>query len=51
MQTENVFDRIVEKNRKFWLLTTDSSLSKAQRLELIEELFGEKPTSAQRSGS
>lgn len=39
MESKNVFDRIVEKNAKFWALTTDSTLTEAEKLRLVEELF------------
>jgi hypothetical protein len=35
----DVIDRIVEKNQKFWALTTDSTLTEAEKLALLNELF------------
>lgn len=38
----DVIDRIVEKNQKFWQLTTDSTLTEAKRLKLLEQIFPPK---------
>lgn len=46
----DVIDRIVEKNQKFWKLTTDSSLTEAEKLALVEELFPSRAPVDQSSG-
>jgi hypothetical protein len=38
-----VIDRIVEKNQKLWQLLTDSTLTREEKLSLVEDIFPGKP--------
>jgi hypothetical protein len=38
----DVIDRIVDKNQKLWQLTTDSTLTEAERMALLNQIFPPK---------